>query len=166
MLLLYPCYSLHHQCPSQIYIPLCFYFILVHIMCSGRCFPIYIPLCFYFIELHLSILQATMFLIYIPLCFYFIGVSGRDLRSDCHIYIPLCFYFIRSENDKPVFRRKFTFHYASTLSITHLFLPLTILLFTFHYASTLSRCLISSARSASIIYIPLCFYFIRICRSW
>ena len=111
MLLLYPQELRNPLDRDLIYIPLCFYFIVV---CAHICFfivKIYIPLCFYFIG-GLTMLRSF---IYIPLCFYFIGnvddsiVAEQNLHStmlllylrsvqnlcwpSC-IYIPLCFYFI------------------------------------------------------------------------
>ena len=80
-----------------------------------------------------------------------------------------------------IFYGKFTFHYASTLSGMHDEIHYKHELFTFHYASTLScnlialfadtvnlhstmlllyRGLFCRCLSKSIIYIPLCFYFI------
>ena len=54
----------------------------------------------------------------------------------------------------------FTFHYASTLSESAEKNMNTMLIFTFHYASTLSVYNWIKTRSI-LIYIPLCFYFIR-----
>ena len=55
---------------------------------------------------------------------------------------------------------RFTFHYASTLSVTLSSSNLQRLTFTFHYASTLSRAEMHIRGYAIHIYIPLCFYFI------
>ena len=103
----------------------------------------------------------SLLVIYIPLCFYFIriGVTVRDSPdSDLHstmlllypgqpadppvqetIYIPLCFYFIVISLKDCIFLRRFTFHYASTLSSFT-----NVAIFSF------------------LIYIPLCFYFIQV----
>ena len=56
---------------------------------------------------------------------------------------------------------EFTFHYASTLSGHELrYKPIPVT-FTFHYASTLSFLTILIVAVSALIYIPLCFYFIR-----
>ena len=54
---------------------------------------IYIPLCFYFI---LPVMHPTVCrkVIYIPLCFYFIDYENTVHHHKIRIYIPLCFYFI------------------------------------------------------------------------
>ena len=76
------------------------------------------------------------------------------------IYIPLCFYFIELSEQRGADVIKFTFHYASTLSIrrekealgiTPIYIPLC---FYFIFSQ-------SAGISVSYpIYIPLCFYFI------
>ena len=55
----------------------------------------------------------------------------------------------------------FTFHYASTLSRLNSATG-SASSFTFHYASTLSAFNASEAEKNRQIYIPLCFYFIRL----
>ena len=54
---------------------------------------LYIPLCFYFI-LFMRLDSASMASLYIPLCFYFIAERRLDNLYTELIYIPLCFYFI------------------------------------------------------------------------
>ena len=97
------------------------------------------------------------------------------------IYIPLCFYFIFNALVNGASGLVFTFHYASTLSLTifrhreqtlHLHSTMLLLyqrrtvsdhiwpLFTFHYASTLSNSCLGGMIFLMLIYIPLCFYFI------
>ena len=99
--------------------------------------------------------------IYIPLCFYFIHSQGKPISYQKQIYIPLCFYFIAYKGyyvDKESvdlhstmlllyrkfhilhlsFLKKFTFHYASTLSYSVITVMTFYFAFTFHYASTLS----------------------------
>ena len=134
MLLLYRKKSEEKKHTGSIYIPLCFYFILLFLLRSCfRCF-IYIPLCFYFIaESAVSLPQEKQ--IYIPLCFYFIQKPGRAVhQGQRYIYIPLCFYFI----------------YVKKMAGNPPFL------FTFHYASTLSSRRIGAVEENYIIYIPLC----------
>ena len=58
----------------------------------------------------------------------------------------------------------FTFHYASTLSCDRSCTSRRWSSFTFHYASTLSSGGDKDWPSAALIYIPLCFYFIRLAR--
>ena len=87
--------------------------------------------------------------------------NGRLPQLCRFIYIPLCFYFIGVHAGYRMHEGKFTFHYASTLSITtpfgeekvvQIYIPLCFYfiedgrlivlpckVFTFHYASTLSR---------------------------
>ena len=100
-------------------------------------------------------------LIYIPLCFYFIFSESE--KESCHIsiYIPLCFYFIAVNPLSSVTVMIFTFHYASTLSRLISFFVVPQILFTFHYASTLSGCQGCNTGLDCLIYIPLCFYFIK-----
>ena len=120
--------------------------------------------------------------IYIPLCFYFIPRAYEDSAESKLIYIPLCFYFIKKGYNGRFAFYIFTFHYASTLS-REVHMELTRRDgFTFHYASTLSdfkrllriiatylhstmlllyRIWKNKKRSRKLIYIPLCFYFIR-----
>ena len=98
-----------------IYIPLCFYFIVIPPGSRDQTFSIYIPLCFYFITLQVrQSSNDTSFtfhyastlsgradrkktrsnVIYIPLCFYFIVSVPCKQIWGYRIYIPLCFYFI------------------------------------------------------------------------
>ena len=115
------------------------------------------------------------------------AADGPISASFC-IYIPLCFYFIVIASCVSLSRFSFTFHYASTLSISrYFFWMLTIsftfhyastlsnrtlctvycyTLFTFHYASTLSTKRFPSIPQYSVIYIPLCFYFIVDYGTW
>ena len=143
-----------------IYIPLCFYFIADHFSTprtdssftfhyastlSRSGIPkatgllIYIPLCFYFIrpESMERLLQPG---IYIPLCFYFIRRFAVVNNRTGFIYIPLCFYFITFRPSSLRLASKFTFHYASTLSVKTRSGNVGLFVFTFHYASTLSYC--------------------------
>ena len=62
-------------------------------MIPVRWSQIYIPLCFYFITAA-SMMYMTRCTIYIPLCFYFIQICGMRCLCCITIYIPLCFYFI------------------------------------------------------------------------
>ena len=143
---------------------------------------IYIPLCFYFIVLHRVWLQhinldlhSTMLLLYLWLVFGSIGLRTHLhstmllLYPQCQppvigpsekIYIPLCFYFIN--------RCKWTSGRDQHLHSTMLLLYRTRTrqkkmpgsTFTFHYASTLSIWKSWLSNSGFSIYIPLCFYFI------
>ena len=63
----------------------------LHVLCSAL--VIYIPLCFYFILLGKGD-QLIVLAIYIPLCFYFICGDAKVWGNAKVIYIPLCFYFI------------------------------------------------------------------------
>ena len=79
---------------------------------------------------------------------------------DYQIYIPLCFYFIRISLCAQDVGLRFTFHYASTLSMDDIKLKPCPFWFTFHYASTLSKKR-PMHLPVTFIYIPLCFYFIK-----
>ena len=123
--------------------------------------------------------------IYIPLCFYFIG--ARDAATGLEQLFT--FHYASTLSKLKIIRIKpfnqFTFHYASTLSRKAQAVFGTTIEFTFHYASTLSHltkkrrppvtanlhsimlllyrtCHLPHSWGSFIIYIPLCFYFIRI----
>ena len=97
------------------------------------------------------------------------------------IYIPLCFYFIQTKAHRRKEQKKFTFHYASTLSSQQypsvirtvnlhsimLLLYLAQLLAFFHIGNHLHSIMLllypnvnAFNRCTAFIYIPLCFYFI------
>ena len=97
-------------------------------------------------------LHSTMLLLY-----HVLGQRRTDVRQNLHstmlllypitynlfaiwryIYIPLCFYFISRAHHPPWALCRFTFHYASTLSIPLSTYSRRWSAFTFHYASTLS----------------------------
>ena len=122
---------------------------------------IYIPLCFYFIRtIHCT--KAARVMIYIPLCFYFIQEDSYSQKHLNGIYIPLCFYFIANpEADEEWPARSFTFHYASTLS--RIGGVLSTMQQNLHSTMLLLYLYAEKCREvAELIYIPLCFYFIRI----
>ena len=126
---------------------------------AQRCY-IYIPLCFYFI-LHESsdgsgtlYLHSTMLLLYRK-------QRLKQKSVQLEIYIPLCFYFIMIESYTLILSSGFTFHYASTLSgrkdrsndgYTDLHSTMLLLYPQRNYVHLLYYS----------IYIPLCFYFIRV----
>ena len=115
MLLLYLYFLNGFGYDSNIYIPLCFYFISWCLLRKTGCGPIYIPLCFYFIEpLVIQTINGVLF------TFHY--------ASTLSIYSLQSFY-----PSTP-----FTFHYASTLSYTCPTIQSLLYKFTFHYASTLS----------------------------
>ena len=160
MLLLYRCNRLHADRFWFIYIPLCFYFILTplqdfqallvftfhyastlsSIFNGHNLFPCQFT--FHYastLSFAVNIPCSNICCIYIPLCFYFIPARFSNLSHFVNIYIPLCFYFIRVCHKAWDWELLFTFHYASTLSLTD--------------------CLRWRIRES--IYIPLCFYFIE-----
>ena len=102
-------------------------------------------------------------LIYIPLCFYFIPIADNTFTAAFPIYIPLCFYFI--VNTAIAISCPFPNLHSTMLLLypiaSHNFNSRSIL-FTFHYASTLSSTYPLDTLSANAIYIPLCFYFIKV----
>ena len=65
-----------------------------------------------------------------------------------------------SPADSPGWERAFTFHYASTISWLTYQNTMELLIFTFHYASTISYIFPPLPRLQSLLYIPLCFYYI------
>ncbi len=106
-----------------------------------------------------------------------------DSKHIIQIYIPLCFYYIESDRYRGgMWQYRFTFHYVSITSIlggtttaiatdlhsTMFLLHRTNLMFktrkhdvfTFHYVSITSLCLAGVRIYYSVIYIPLCFYYI------
>ena len=148
-----------------IYIPLCFYFILTG--WSPSAFRL--PFTFHYASTlspcskcsvyHLLYLHSTMLLLYRVL-----GWGLRKQELDLHstmllLYLPL------SEVLLPCMST-FTFHYASTLSRRKRSCGIELLSFTFHYASTLSSLQLTHYYTLDIIYIPLCFYFIRAYALW
>ena len=98
--------------------------------------------------------------IYIPLCFYFI--EDKAIENEVHNYLHSTMLLLYPEypvSYSPV--STFTFHYASTLSkmrkagwkVTRLYLHSTMLL--------LYLCCSMRFLPRWMIYIPLCFYFIK-----
>ena len=137
MLLLYHI-SGHRQADlSGIYIPLCFYFILRKEYQNAvlELFTFHYASTLSNMRYEVSVLynnlHSTMLLLY-PSCTHCMPL-GR------FIYIPLCFYFIGGAYASETQDDKFTFHYASTLSIRNDNILYQLDAFTFHYASTLSR---------------------------
>ena len=141
---------------------------------------IYIPLCFYFIDARRIKIWSYDF-IYIPLCFYFIWYGNihivplLNLHSTMlllyrfpplSICISIIFTFHYASTLSSISSSSrlciawFTFHYASTLSSERLSEFSSSFSFTFHYASTLSFAQRSLCAVCTLIYIPLCFYFI------
>ena len=103
-----------------------------------------------------------IFSIYIPLCFYLYLPRLSYSPTFCHIYIPLCFYLYETYYCKgdfilnlhstmlllillacsvqPCMVIPFTFHYASTYTISLNYKLDFRTGFTFHYASTYTPC--------------------------
>ena len=166
---------------SLIYIPLCFYFISSAAHAAIFFFPIYIPLCFYFILTKSTKSSCNcLFTFHYASTLSLISTQNTSHNHNLHstmllLYLLPVVYCI----DHSVF----TFHYASTLSKKSRLSPRlihdlhsTMLLlyrggerdgrherdeFTFHYASTLSVFNSVKSTATSVIYIPLCFYFIE-----
>ena len=78
-------------------------------------YRIYIPLCFYFI-----VLWNYFAFIYFWFTFHYASTLSQKRFRSClrgkQTYIPLCFYFIRIQSAFWLRWIEFTFHYASTLS--------------------------------------------------
>ena len=121
--------------------------------------------------------------IYIPLCFYFICIFLPGFVKIMHLHSTMLLLYPKNPAIFKSFSSLFTFHYASTLSSVVDSTVFGAPIFTFHYASTLSQgsCRYSegeeeftfhyastlsngsefSFSAISLIYIPLCFYFIE-----
>ena len=108
---------------------------------------------------------AGLFLPVIPFTFHYASTlsdCARHCVMEFFIYIPLCFYFILKIIVKSA---RLSRNLHSTMLLLYPSPPHwgagTPRKFTFHYASTLSICRTLRSLLAFIIYIPLCFYFIR-----
>ena len=121
-------------------------------------------------------LHSTMLLLYRP-SLMVTSIPFMDLHSTMLLLYPspgaawnlpianlhstmLLLYLTALFHPPSVFS-SFTFHYASTLSGLFYLLPGSVAEFTFHYASTLSRVPHPQLFGWCLIYIPLCFYFIK-----
>ena len=104
--------------------------------------------------------DSRVLCIYIPLCFYFIAdalfIFDAILKFTFHYASTLSVIAIIDK----FLLSAFTFHYASTLSYGAVKYHIRVIQFTFHYASTLSLTGHAIPASSDKIYIPLCFYFI------
>ena len=162
MLLLYPWETLVDWTASNIYIPLCFYFI------NYRQIPAYPQYEFtfhYASTLSLSDSQRTQLKhIYIPLCFYFIDKDGYIVYAKTHLHsIMLLLYrereswsHIRQKNLHSIMLLLYPFVSASTVPETINLHSIMLLLYLFNPITS---------NIQIYIYIPLCFYFIawRVC---
>ena len=175
-----------HRTPQtqSIYIPLCFYFIVVTSLYVSRCCHIYIPLCFYFITIlrrNPSEWYGFTFHYASTLSDVWITRERSMLLFTFHYASTLSRTYYRIAN----IGYWFTFHYASTLSdkltgehslkvnlhSTMLLLYPTVQNYTrtiqSHLHSTmllLYPCIRPDVDGGmSVIYIPLCFYFILNC---
>ena len=119
-----------------IYIPLCFYFIILPLLPGRQESAIYIPLCFYFIADHPSMPESALHLHSTMLLLYRIWPSYKTVAHS-HLHSTMLLLYPGRLLYAGI-RKQFTFHYASTLSEFALF---SFSSFTFHYASTLSTLL-------------------------
>src|SRR5699024_1418967 len=119
----------------------------------------YIPLCFYFISpmhpdiVHYIHLHSTMLLLYRML-------RIQTIQPDQNLHSTMLLLYLNLL--KQYYARRLNLH--STMLLLYLFrlnVERFINSFTFHYASTLSLSCVLHPRSNAAIYIPLCFYFIR-----
>ena len=163
MLLLYLSTSVVDRADSNLYIPLCFY---------------YIPGSFYASISIVLPLHSTMLLLYQTEMFH---------QADDTYYFTFHYASTISWTGRTAISGNitFTFHYASTISKSSAHLIAIISNFTFHYASTISNgiwksypalpalhstmlllylCLQSLADSLCSLYIPLCFYYILLAK--
>ena len=143
---------------------------------------IYIPLCFYFIGAALGKGAAA-----VPFTFHYASTLSKACGRAGTWKSWFTFHYASTLSLQPGWDGAgwsgFTFHYASTLSNKYYNRKKSGILFTFHYASTLS-CLQGLCRAnqhhlhstmlllyrwktpiirmCTVIYIPLCFYFIDV----
>ena len=157
MLLLYQFVGSNNNSVAFIYIPLCFYFIFVKVIFKSSSTDLHSTMLLLYRSWHGYVIYRSI--IYIPLCFYFIWSDARIpvLPPNLHSTMLLLY---RNRYQNFLLGFLFTFHYASTLSTPTFNNALGINGFTFHYASTLSPCPWRES-ALYVIYIPLCFYFIR-----
>ena len=160
MLLLYRNKYRHKQSPRNIYIPLCFYFIFLPSTQKG----LQHPFTFHYastlsdqtaiLNVKKQNLHSTMLLLYL-----FRSSSSSSVDNDLHstmlLLYPVICYVVAFESAHlhstmlllylfpPLILisqySRFTFHYASTLSLSACAHNKIHHTFTFHYASTLSR---------------------------
>ena len=139
MLLLYPKPLVENRHDCDIYIPLCFYFIVTATPGEGM----QLSFTFHYastLSNDSTDSQTDGSTIYIPLCFYFICLFLSHGQRAFLIYIPLCFYFIEA----PIgIAGEIRIHLHSTMLLL--------------YRKSQITCSMGSD-----IYIPLCFYFIII----
>ena len=140
-----------------IYIPLCFYFILVYFEYTFFIFQFTFHYASTLSEYMNYSIMRNPYLHSIMLLLYRRKPWEQHRRT--FIYIPLCFYFIGRRRDGRDCKKGFTFHYASTLSTTKdsssyfkMYLHSIMLLLYLQDSSLITICI--------RIYIPLCFYFI------
>ncbi len=161
MLLLYRYPIRSGSCCKKLYIPLCFYYIGTSVRNPLSFSNLYIPLCFYYItrqqkgqQRYILSLHSTMLLLY-PICLKIWRMSNT-------------FTFHYASTISPPYRCNtlsnpcFTFHYASTISKADSAQKKASASFTFHYASTISGNPRFASASLLYLYIPLCFYYIRL----
>ena len=158
MLLLYPCHFLRQEADiPDLHSTMLLLYQNSHQLSRTQT-AIYIPLCFYFIK----IAAANSISGYSFTFHYASTLSRLQLQiasADTHLHSTMLLLYHYPWKDSSYGEPEFTFHYASTLSSWMMLATAMTTKFTFHYASTLSGSLRRSLLS-SLIYIPLCFYFI------
>ena len=162
-------------------------------------YNIYIPLCFYLYafcsvwwkdedDLHSTMLLLIRWItlrqihqkpIYIPLCFYlYENYDSPAAGSSLYLHSTMLLLILHAISHK-ILITIFTFHYASTYTLSVFLRPSLYSEFTFHYASTYTKYKLDFSRfmrnlhstmlllipsssgisgSSFKIYIPLCFY--------
>ena len=144
-----------------IYIPLCFYFITQPRRWGRRELKIYIPLCFYFIPcgffFHFSVLFSFTFHYASTLSCQSVRIMSRP--RNLHSTMLLLYQIGTVQTLEP------GQHLHSTMLLLYPTAGHAVKVadrkFTFHYASTLSKDALNGQVEGLDIYIPLCFYFIR-----
>ena len=151
MLLLYLVAMSQRKGERLIYIPLCFYFILVIFYAKKLIFRIYIPLCFYFIKILINYPELKP-----QFTFHYASTLSRlqlqIASADTHLHSTMLLLYHYPWKDSSYGEPEFTFHYASTLSSWMMLATAMTTKFTFHYASTLSGSLRRSLLSSLIYY--------------
>ena len=125
---------------------------------------LYIPLCFYYILLPAGVVYTTYVTLHSTMLLLYLDSYCR-FRLPSVLYIPLCFYYISTLPPAVTNNATFTFHYASTISMVYGDI--------FHDSYTLHSTMLllylgscCRFRRPSVLYIPLCFYYIRYTAFW
>ena len=160
--------------------------LLLYLPSEEGLFVIYYPLHSTMLLLYLKdgYRITTNKILYIPLCFYYITDGSTTTYTVTNFtfhyastisvwwyngnwyYADFTFHYASTiskfEHTERTHGNIFTFHYASTISKDIMIDYIFQYCFTFHYASTISVFRPTRFRRVTTLYIPLCFYYIRV----